>query len=351
VWAALHPREAQDSGHSQSRKGLSAEMTMTNSVSNSSSLTNHVRSGHHRFKLTTPDRSASRFQISGVVCAIESPAVKEIVGAVFDDLLRLLECLELIEVHLRKVEFAEQIGELFQLIHDDARSLVNYIRAEGLRPEVVTQELFDTLDGISFAVNHDLQRVFETNPRRSGASTSSHAVVGRLYRAHDVLTNCLQQSTITLAMVFDPELEGTKLFNNSDLRFRQSLQLCEDLAQLIQLVEASEEDPKETVFGALANGIQKFRDESMELLMYSDWPQFESVCEQIDPPPDAPQRNAVLNQFRCYLKTLLGQVRMRAVLANVFPLGFGDDLFSTPNLGAAHHATAEFDCSRLAVAV
>src|SRR3989440_9780577 len=33
----------------------------------------------------------------------------------------------------------------------------------------------------------------------------------------------------------------------------------------------------------------------------------------------------VLHQFRCYLETLLGQVRMRNVLADVFPLGIGEE--------------------------
>jgi len=152
-------------------------------------------------------------------------------------------------------------------------------------------------------------------------------------------------------MVFDPTLDGAKLFNNSDMRFRQSLQLCEDLGQLIQLVSASEDDPKQIECGALANGIQKFRNESMELLMYSDWPQFEILCQQIDQQYDAEQLRAGLHQFRCYLETLLGQVRMRAVLANVFPLGFGDNHFSSPNPSQAQFADTELDWNKFAVAV
>ena len=35
--------------------------------------------------------------------------------------------------------------------------------------------------------------------------------------------------------------------------------------------------------------------------------------------------STVLQQFRCYLETLLGQVRMRNVLADVFPLGIGEE--------------------------
>ena len=325
-------------------------MTMTNSIANRSSLTNIVRS-QYAPKLVAPDANVCRFEISCVVRDIESPVVKETIGVVFDDLLRLLECLDLIEVHLRKVESAQQTVELFQLIHDDARALFDFIQAEGLRRDLMTEELFDTLDGIAFALNHDLQRVFENSPNVSTSENKTHAIIGRLYRGHDILTNCLQQSTITLAMVFNPELEGTKLFNNSDMRFRQSLQLCEELAQLIRFVEASEEDPNEAIFASLAHGIQRFRNESMELLMYSDWPQFESFCERFDTQSDAQQLSGLFHQFRCYLETLLGQVRMRAVLANVFPLGFGDQQFLPASAEVAQPVYEESDWNSFALAV
>jgi hypothetical protein len=86
-------------------------------------------------------------------------------------------------------------------------------------------------------------------------------------------------------------------------------------------------------------------------LMYSDWPQFESVCGQLEAKHDPKQLTAVLHQIRCYLETLLGQVRMRAVLANVFPLGFGDDQFSAPHTQTAQASSAELDWKHLAVAV
>jgi hypothetical protein len=274
---------------------------------------------------TAPELNTRRAQIERVVQQIESPEVREIVGVVFQDLLRLLECLQLIESHLRQVDAADETFALFQLIHDEARVLVDFIRTDGLSCDVMTAEAADALDGITFAVSHDLQRVFETNSRQTSDKTA-HVVVGKLYRAHDVLTNCLQQSTITLALVFNPNLEGPKLFNNSDMRYRQSLQLCQDLSELIRLVENSEKAGDEPSASALASGIEKFRNESMECLMYSDWPQFESFCERIKlTSTDFPEQQSVLHQFRCYLETLLGQVRMRAVLANVFPVRFGDD--------------------------
>jgi len=206
--------------------------------------------------------------------------------------------------------------------------------------------LSDMLDGLAFALRHDLQRVFEPAPQAAAAESSqipeAHVVVGKLYRAHDVLTNCLQQSTISLAIMFDEELIGAKLFNNSDRRLRQSLQLCQDLAALIPLVEAAEKDCVESSLLALTAAIEKFRNESMECLMYSDWPQFEGFCEQIKiDVPDTAELVHVLHQFRCYLETLLGQVRMRAVLTDVYPLQFGADNVSQFRVAGEVRAVAE----------
>jgi hypothetical protein len=264
-----------------------------------------------------------RRHLDQVVRQIESPAIREIVFAVFQDLSRLLECLDLVESHLRHVDSAVDTFAFFQLIHDEARALVNFIRTGALDTSIMGEELVDTLDGIAFAVHHDLQRVFDGVPRESFEGKPAQVVVGKLYRAHDVLTNCLQQSTITLAMVFDPELVGAKLFNNSDIRYRQSLQLCHELSELIELVENSERIGSTLI---LTNRIERFRLESMECLMYSDWPQFESFCERVDSAKtQSCELETVLHQFRCYLETLLGQVRMRNVLADVFPLGIGEE--------------------------
>lgn len=268
-----------------------------------------------------PDHASCRLEIDRVIHEIESPEIREIVDTVFKDLLRLLESLSLIERHLRQIDAAEETFALFQIIHDEARSLVDYIREDGLNCASLSEEIVDTLDGITFAVNHDLQRVFEFDQRGTSSPQTDHLVVGKLYRAHDLLTNCLQQSTITLAMMFDPELVGARLFNNSDMRYRQSLQLCEDLSALLHHIQSSETDPNESSLVNLSAAIEKFRNESLECLNYSDWPQFESFCETINVAGSALE--PILHQFRTYVETLLSQVKMRAVLANVYPVQVG----------------------------
>jgi len=70
---------------------------------------------------------------------------------------------------------------------------------------------------------------------------------------------------------------------------------------------------------SMVRGITKFRTQSMQFLMYTDWPEFESFCEKAVSSLDDPQKlESVSHQFRCYLETLLGQVKLRSVLADVF---------------------------------
>ena len=282
----------------------------------------------------TPVVSATScsFQLNQLVKQIETVQIREIVGKVFDDLLCLLELLRPIESDLHQVEEAEARFALFQFIHDEASALVKFIQEDALICDTLGEELYDTLDGITFAVSHDLQRVFD--PRQGTTEDSSgRVVVGKLFRAHEVLTNCLEQAIISLAIMFDPELVGAKLFNNSDLRQRQSVQLCEDLSTLMKLVDACCETRGAPAFADLIAGIEKFHNESMEHLRYSDWAECESFCKRIQLRPKSLDLEPVFHQFRCYLETLLGQVKMRAVLANVFPIEFGAE--DIPQLSSA----------------
>ena len=305
-----------------------------------------------RWISSDPEPGTCAWYLERIVNQIDSAEVKETVQVVFADLLRLLECLGMIEAHLRQVDSADETFALFQLIHDDARGLVEFVRSDAINCAGITEELADTLDGITFVINHDLQRVFESDSRGPLSDKTAHVILSKVHRAHDVLTNCLQQSTISLAMVFDSSLVGAKLFDNSDMRYRQSLQLCQDLLTLRQLVEDFEEKAGDLALAGLTAGITKFRNESMECLMYSDWPQFESFCERIKvASTDFPSLVEVLHQFQCYLETLLSQVRMRAVLAEQSP--FSGDADTPVDFGTADETSSpqHSQCNPFALAV
>ena len=65
----------------------------------------------------------------------------------------------------------------------------------------------------------------------------------------------------------------------------------------------------------------------MQYLMYRDWGNFERIVEGLEGSPRGEvDSGPVLHQFLCYLETLLGQVKLRSVLAEMMPDFFSNQI-------------------------
>lgn len=254
------------------------------------------------------------WQIDPVLDSIESAVVREAVENVFSDLLRLLDCLRFVGGRWLPADESQKALAIFALVHVDASSVVNSIQ-QTMQTVGVDETLYEALDGITFALNHDLQKVFECE-LKGAADQLPELVIGKLVHSHGILTNCLQQSTVALAQVFDPTFSGAHFFNNSDARLQESLLLCRDLSDLIRSVRDCEARLDKTSRKVIIDRVIRFRDETMQFLMYKDWDEYERFTEEIVLSSGKSQKLApVLHSFRCYLETLVGQVKLRAVLA------------------------------------
>jgi len=133
------------------------------------------------------------------------------------------------------------------------------------------------------------------------------------------LTNCFQQSVITLLQVFNPSLDPLLLFDDFEQRLRQSLSLCRDLSSVMRVVHNAQLDPSPDNQRAVVNSVMDFRDGSMQYLMYRDWRGYERLAQELI---TAIEHNRdtkdLLHQFSCYLDVLYGHVKMRAVLRDMF---------------------------------
>jgi hypothetical protein len=239
------------------------------------------------------------------------------VRRIFNDLVRFIDCLHLMESNLHQ---SRETLELLQLIHIDTLALLDYIEMQALKIDGVSERLYDVLDGMSFALRHELRRVFEDILGDSSPNESTEVTHAKFGDAHRVLTNCLQQSIITLAQVFDPRLDGRQLFDNSKARLKQSLMLCKDLWTMINVVKRAQRDWNENSMCAVLDRVQAFRNGSLHYLMYRDWGHFERLSSELESIVDDPvEGEPRLHQFLCYLETLLGQVKLRGVLAELMP--------------------------------
>ena len=267
-----------------------------------------------------------QLEIDLVLHRIFNPNLREISQTILGGMVRYFDWLARIENNLQKLDTLLESLSLLEVLEFEARSLTDFIDTRAVKLAAGNERLLDVLDGISYGITHDLRRVFERELVRGVTEQSIPIVYGKILHAHGLLTNCFQQSTITLLQVFNPSLDASKLFNDYELRLQQSLILCKDLSSLMRFVRLAQANDDPDVLRSVTARILEFRDGSMQYLMYKDWRGYESLALEVitavennlDPKP-------LLHRFICYLEVLYGHVKMRAVLADDFPYSGKDE--------------------------
>ena len=267
--------------------------------------------------------SLLRSQISALLTRIDTPATQTLLQRVFSDLARILEHLNDIETDLVFNHEVHATLDRFKLVREDALALVIFIESHALHSEGLGENLFKALDGISYAMTHELRRVFRIELIGLDSDKAHHIVRGRIIHSHGLLSNCFQQSTISLANIFDPTITGAMLFDNHQVRLEQSFVLCRDLWKLTRLIQRAEAKGDDQSIIAFIQCLSEFRHGSMHYLMYKDWEEYEIFERKIIAANNLTDLVPMLGPFSCYLEALYGHVRMRAVLKD-YPIDFSD---------------------------
>ena len=264
-------------------------------------------------------------EVDCVVGQIPDRELREISQTILAEMLRFFDWLARIENNLHKLDTLLESLSLLEVLEFEARSLTDFIDTKAIKAAPGNDRLHDVLEGISYGITHDLRRIFERELVRGVTEQSIPIVYGKILHAHGLLSNCFQQSTITLLQVFNPTLDASTLFNDVELRLQQSIILCKDLSSLMRFVRLAQANGDPDVYRSVTARILEFRDGSMQYLMYKDWRGYESLALEVitaiennlDPKP-------LLHRFICYLEVLYGHVKMRAVLADDFPYSGGE---------------------------
>jgi len=259
-------------------------------------------------------------EINAALDRIDDSVVLGLAQTIFDEILRVFSRLNVIESNLHKLDTLMESLSIFEVLHFEIRSLLEYVETDAMKTPGISETLQEVLDGISYGITHDVKRVFERELIGEIKEQSTPVVYGKILHAHGLLTNCFQQSLITLLQVFNSTLDPLRIFDDFEERLRQSLQLCGDLAALMRVVRQAEAEPTPDLLRAVVQHTLKFRDGSMQYLMYRDWRGYErlalALITAIETNGDSKD---LRHQFRCYLEVLYGHVKMRAVLRDMFP--------------------------------
>ncbi|HEX2270272.1 MAG TPA: hypothetical protein VHH35_12080 [Pyrinomonadaceae bacterium] len=269
-----------------------------------------------------------QYEIDCVLKLVSDPQLRDVAHTILIEMVRFFNWLDRIENNLHKLDTLLENLSLLEVLEFEARSLMDYIERKAIKVAHAAgnERLAEVLDGITYGITHDLRRIFERELVRGVTEQSTPIVYGKISHAHGLLTNCFQQSTITILQVFKP-IDPSILFNDIELRLQQSLMLCKDLSSLMRFVKLSQANSDPDVLRIVAERILEFRDGSMQYLMYKDWRGYESLAlEVLNAIENNLDSKPLLHKLLTYLEVLYGHVKMRAVLAENFPYSGGEEV-------------------------
>lgn len=253
-------------------------------------------------------------QLRSIVESIGPAETREFVAGVFGDLNRLLGYLDSLRENARDGRPADESYFLFEAVRCEALAAaggLDYFCACLETPTELTEEL----ERMSFAVRHELRAVFERILPGASACEDPGEARARLADARDLLRNCFEQSTVSLARLFRPGVDAAELFDDIRARRDNSVRLYEDLEALLRSARHAEWHGGSEAIALFSQRLELFRAESMRHLMQKD----QETCQTfIDAMPAVRTRKAarlLLHRFACYLEILLKHVSMRSVLA------------------------------------
>jgi hypothetical protein len=265
-------------------------------------------------------------EIKVALDTIEDPVVREVLQNIFTEVLRVFNRLSLIQQKLNELDTLLENLSILEMLQFEVRFLIEFIEARAMYTPGLSQRLLETFDGISYGMSHDVKRVFERELTSDIRNKSIPVVYGKILHSHGLLSNCFQQTFITLLQVLNPKLDPLDLFDDFEERLRQSLLLCNELSSLMRIVKQAELQPEPDILQKVVEKSLEFRDGSMQYLMYRDWRGYEhhslALITSIESNLDS---KSLLHQFGCYLEVLYGHVKMRAVIRDLFPKSAEDD--------------------------
>src|SRR4030095_7413048 len=100
-----------------------------------------------------------------------------------NDLVRLLECLKMIEQNLHQIR---ETLLLLEFIRVDTIELLDFTENEALQIEGLGENLYEVLDGMSFALRHEVRRVFEEQAEEPNSDEPPEITHAKLSDAHRV---------------------------------------------------------------------------------------------------------------------------------------------------------------------
>ncbi|MCS7080191.1 MAG: hypothetical protein NZ585_09095 [Chloracidobacterium sp.] len=266
--------------------------------------------------LVTPTPEIKSEALRRLIAALPDPALRQDLRHIFSCFYRFLRYLDFVQDDLRQDRPLKSALLIFILIRAETEALIEFIETRPMRLPDLLPDVHDAFDATVYALEMELQKIYGRELVGFAELHQAPPIYARVENAHGLLRDCFQQSLVALATVFDPTFDGATAFEMFQTKLEQSLHLREDIWRLLRHLRRFESRPDKTAVAPLIERITLFRDTSLRFLMYKDWDEYDRFLDEVQSARNLEELIKTVHLLATFLETLLGQINMRAVLAN-----------------------------------
>jgi len=259
------------------------------------------------------DRLANR-PVARLIRGIEDPVERRQAAKVFLELFRLLHYLEYTDPSRLSEERLREAVLPLTLIVSETRLLLAYVERRVLKGRDTTLPLYQLYDSFVYCMPLELKKVVSTELTDVTVVRQAENVRTRVENSHGILKDCFQQSIVQLAQVFDPMIDGVRIFPDFTARREQSILLRDGLAAVIRSLREFQKHKDAGAAGRMKRSISDFYDHQMKYLMFRDWSGFELFYIEILKCASLSGLQQIAHRFETFLITLLREVQKRSLL-------------------------------------
>jgi len=259
------------------------------------------------------DRIRNR-AIAALIRRIEDPLERRQAARVFLEFFRLLHYLEYTDPERIPENSLRDTVLPFSLVTSETRILLSYIERRVLKGRDTSVPLYELYDSFVYCLPLELKKVVNTELTDISVTRQTENVKTRVENSHGILKDCFQQSVVQLAQVFDPSIDGGRIFPDFMAKREQSIQLRDGLSRVIHAVREFGQIRDEKAAVRMKDEISHFYDHHIKYLMYRDWSGFELFYIEILKCGSLSGLTQIAHRFETFLVTLLREVQKRSIL-------------------------------------
>lgn len=204
---------------------------------------------------------------------------------------------------------------IFARLELDCRELLTLMEGRAAALRGADDRLADAIDGAAYIASIETRKVFDHELAGILEVRPVPAVYARFEAAHALLKEGFQQTIASIGQQFNEKIDALAIYPSLKTKRENSFALRDEMQSLAKAVAAAEASPESAAADEMRMRLAAFLAGPVRFLFFKDIETVERFAEEIELATAEGELQPILHRFSAFLETLIGQVALRAVLA------------------------------------